>query len=74
MKESSKLIFKKENYLIMFAGIAVIILGLTLMAIDTEEFGWGTLGWTVGPIVTLIGFLIPFAAILYKPKKRKEEE
>lgn len=71
MKDNSKLIFKKENYLIMFAGIAVIILGLVFMALDTEEYGWGFMGWYLGPIVITIGFIIPFVAILYKPKKRE---
>ncbi len=74
MKDTSKLVFKKENYMIMFLAIAVIIAGLTLMALDNEEFGWGVLGWYVGPVVTLIGFLIPFIAILYKPKQRKQAE
>jgi hypothetical protein len=64
-----KLIFTKTNYIIMLSGLAVLILGFILMALDGEKHGFGFLGLTLGPIVVALGFAIQFAAILYKPAK-----
>jgi len=72
MEQKKKLVFGKENYLILVFGLAVLILGFILMASDTEQYGFGNLGLTVGPIVVVSGLLIQFLAILYKPKKAKE--
>lgn len=52
----------------MLTGIGVLILGFILMALDKEEFGFGFLGLTLGPIVVMAGFIIGFFAILHKPK------
>lgn len=64
-----KFAFSKINYMIMVAGLAVLILGFILMASDGEPYGFGTLGLTIGPIVVVLGFIIEFVAILYNPKK-----
>lgn len=66
------LIFGKKNYLLMLIGLAVIALGFVLMSLDKEEYGFGTMGLTVGPIVLLIGFAIEFFAIMVKDKKETE--
>lgn len=63
--------FGKMNYRIMLIGIAVLVLGFTLMAIDSEPFGFGFLGLTLGPLVVFAGFMIEIFAILYNPKKDK---
>lgn len=69
MSEKGKLPFEKKNYMIMIAGIATIFLGLIIMSLDTQPYGFGFLGITLGPIVLLLGFAIEFLAIFYKPKK-----
>ena len=66
MTNKEKLPFGKANYSIMLAGIAVILIGLFIMSLDKEEFGFGFLGLTLGPIVVLAGFTIEFFAILRK--------
>lgn len=71
MSDKSKLAFQKTNYQIMLAGVVVLILGFIIMTLDTEPYGFGFLGLTLGPIVVLLGFAIEFVAILYKPKKDK---
>lgn len=53
----------------MLTGIGVLILGFIVMSMDKEEFGFGALGLTVGPIIVMIGFIIEFFAILHKPKE-----
>lgn len=60
--------FDKANYTLMLIGIAILILGFTLMSLDNEQHGFGFLGLTLGPIVVMIGFIVEFFAILYKPK------
>lgn len=59
--------FAASNYITMVIGIAVILGGFLIMTFDSQEFGFGALGLTVGPIITVIGFAIEFWAILRKP-------
>ena len=69
MSDNNKLAFGKKNYIIMLVGIAVLALGYLMMSMDTEEYGFGTLGLTVGPMTVLLGFAIEFFAILHKPSE-----
>lgn len=69
MSDKSKFAFQKANYLIMLAGVLTLIIGFFIMGSDGEPYGFGFLGLTLGPIVVMLGFLIQFVAILYKPKK-----
>jgi len=66
----SNLVFKKENYRIMYLGLGVLVLGFIVMTLDKTQYGFGFLGITLGPIILLTGFAIQFFAILYKPKKK----
>ena len=59
--------FASSNYTTMLIGLAVILGGFLIMTLDTEEFGFGMLGLTIGPLVTITGFVIEFWAILRKP-------
>jgi hypothetical protein len=60
-------IFGKENYILMLAGVLVIILGFTLMA-GKENILEDTTKVTVAPILILLGFVIEIFAIM-KSKK-----
>lgn len=71
MDNKNKLAFGKKNYQIMLIGIAVLIVGFTLMTLDSEPYGFGTLGLTIGPIVVMVGFIIQFFAIFAKSKESK---
>jgi hypothetical protein len=59
--------FSKSNYTFMIIGIVLILGGFVIMSMDSAEFGFGTLGLTVGPLVVMAGFVIEFFAILRKP-------
>jgi hypothetical protein len=63
---STDLAFGKSNYRFMLIGIAVIIIGFFIMTQDKEEFGFGFLGLTLGPITVFLGFMIELYAILKK--------
>ena len=61
--------FSKVNYMIMIAGVVVMVIGFFIMSSDTEPYGFGARGLTIGPIVLMLGFLTEFVAIFYKAKK-----
>ncbi len=61
--------FEKINYIMMIAGVVIITLGFTIMAMEDAKHGFGFLGLTLGPIITFAGFMFEIFAILYKKKK-----
>lgn len=60
--------FGRQNYIYMVIGIAIILTGFFIMSLDKEEFGFGFLGLTLGPLVVMGGFVFEFFAILTRPK------
>lgn len=74
MAEKRKLAFSKVNYMIMIAGVIVLALGFIIMTLDSEPYGFGFLGLTLGPIIVMLGFIIQFVAIFYKPKSKSDTE
>ena len=69
MSNKEKLAFKRSNYILMLVGIGVLALGFFIMTLDKEDYGFGFLGITLGPIVVMAGFILEFFAIFYKGKK-----
>lgn len=53
---------------ILLIGIAIMLIGFIVMTLDKEEFGFGFLGLTLGPILVLVGIIIPVFA-LFKWKR-----
>tara|TARA_B100001057_G_C22794174_1_gene928912 strand:+ start:979 stop:1185 length:207 start_codon:yes stop_codon:yes gene_type:complete len=68
MKNKTNLPFDKNNYRLMVIGIIVISVGFFIMTLDSEDYGYGFLGLTLGPIIVLLGFIFQFFAIFYKSK------
>ncbi len=66
---NNKLAFGKNNYVLMIAGILTLAIGFIIMTLDKEQYGFGFLGLTLGPIIVVLGFIIEIFAILIKPKK-----
>lgn len=58
--------FGKSNYLFMLIGLGLIVSGYVIMTMDKEEFGFGFMGLTLGPVVAFFGFVVEFYAILKK--------
>lgn len=52
----------------MIIGVLVLTLGYIVMKMDTEEYGFGIVGLTIGPVILVIGFIIEIFAIMHKPK------
>ena len=55
----------------MVAGLLVVALGFTLMALDTEPYGFGFIGITLSPIIVVAGFALEVYAILYTSGKKE---
>jgi len=67
----NKLVFDKMNYILMIAGILILIAGFYIMTLDKEPYGFGTLGLTVGPLTVLLGFIVEAFAIFYNSGKKQ---
>jgi hypothetical protein len=67
----SKLPFTKKNYQIMIAGLITLITGFTIMSLDKEDYGFGFLGITLGPLIVMAGFVLEIFAILYRSEPKK---
>lgn len=69
------MVFGKLNYILLIAGVIIIVLGFILMsgsgtteeAFNPEIFGTMRIG--VAPMVSLFGFILIIAAVLVKAKK-----
>lgn len=68
-KPKQGLVFGRMNYIIMLVGIAILALGFITMTLETAEYGFGNLGLNIGPALLFVGFMVEFAAILYKGKE-----
>ena len=66
--ENPKMPFNSKNYKLMIIGIVVIVTGFVIMSVDGEEYGYGFLGLTLGPLIVLFGFIFQFFAIFHKGK------
>jgi hypothetical protein len=65
----NKLPFGKNNYRYMIIGVITLVIGFIVMSVDSEPYGFGFLGLTLGPIIVVAGFVIEIFAILQKPVK-----
>jgi Protein of unknown function (DUF3098) len=66
-----RLPFGKKNYQWMVIGLITLVVGFIIMSLDSEAYGFGFLGLTVGPIVVMAGFVVEIYAILIKPEAKK---
>ena len=66
--ENPKMPFNSKNYKLMIIGVVIILTGFVIMSVDGEEYGYGFLGLTLGPLVVLFGFIFQFFAIFHKGK------
>ena len=66
--KNPKMPFNSKNYKLMIIGVVIIVTGFVIMSVDGEEYGYGFLGLTLGPLVVLFGFVFQFFAIFHKGK------
>ena len=78
-KESRPFLFDKTNYYIMFAGLALILLGFVLMSggksadphVFNKEEIYSFRRITLAPILIIAGFVVEVVAIMRKPKSQQ---
>ena len=70
--DKNNLPFVRINYKLMLIGLALLAAGFIIMSLDQEEFGFGFLGLTLGPIIVMAGFLVEIAAILKTSDKEEK--
>lgn len=76
VQSTTPFLFDRTNYIIMVAGVLVVILGFVLMsggatdnpAVFPKEEIYSTMRITIAPIVVILGFAIEIFAILKRPK------
>lgn len=78
--DKRNLAFDKINFLLLAAGMVVVIIGFVLMggkgstetAFDPDIFS--TLRIKVAPVICFIGFISMIYAVVRKPKDKDEEK
>jgi hypothetical protein len=63
MENSKKMPLDAKRIYILITGIIIMVIGLFIMTLDKEPFGFGLLGITLGPIIVLIGVFIPIYSL-----------
>jgi hypothetical protein len=63
MENSKKIPLDAKRIYILITGIIIMMIGLFIMTLDKEPFGFGLLGITLGPIIVLIGVFIPIYSL-----------
>ena len=63
MEKSGKFPLGSKRIYILIIGIIIMVIGLFIMTLDKEPFGFGLLGITIGPIIVLIGVFIPIYSL-----------
>lgn len=73
-------VFGKMNYILLFAGLALIAIGYLLMmgggAENPAEFNpeiFSTTRVTIAPAILVLGFVVEIFAIMWSPKSNAEE-
>ena len=77
MKASqSTFLFTRNNYLLMAAGVVVILLGFLLMSggndPDLTQFNEAIFSRRRAPLIVILGFVIEIIAIFYSPRKKSD--
>lgn len=73
--------FNKQNYIILIAGVALVIVGFLLMMgggsknpnefYEKELFSFRRI--TLAPATVILGYIVVLFAIFFKPKKNQAE-
>ena len=78
--DKSKFAFGKMNYILLGIGLAAIVLGFILMAgpgstethFEPDIFSFRRI--KLAPTVSFMGFIFMIAAIMHKPKEKKNND
>lgn len=71
-RRTEKMVFGRRNYVLILAGIALVVVGYAIMRIENDVDGFTSL--FVAPLLILGGYLSVIYAILASPEKARETE
>ena len=66
-RPQARLVFARENYVLLLIGLALVVVGYTLMRVENEVDGF--LSLVAAPLLILGGYLEVIVAILWRPKE-----
>ncbi len=66
------MVFDRKNYVLLIAGVCVIVFGYVIMRMENEVDGFISL--YVAPVLILGGYLEIIYAIMWRPKSKAEPE
>jgi membrane-bound ClpP family serine protease len=80
IEKKEDLAFGKTNYMILIAGVVLVIIGFILMSgggsddpnVFSEEI-FSFRRWTLAPVVVVLGYIAVFVAIMKKTKDHNQE-
>ncbi|WP_244870219.1 DUF3098 domain-containing protein [Rhodothermus marinus] len=69
---SRPMVFSRRNYHMLLIGVALVVVGFAIMAIEHELDGF----WSrnVAPIIIVAGYLEVIWAILWRPRASKRDQ
>jgi hypothetical protein len=71
---SSNLVFGRRQFMPLLLGLVVIAMGFSCMASDPTPQGYGFLGLTLGPLLVVLGLLLPFLGIFRRNRPKADDQ
>jgi uncharacterized membrane protein HdeD (DUF308 family) len=69
-RPARRMVFERRNYVLLLIGIALVVIGYTVMRLDNQVDGFVSL--YVAPLLLLAGYLEIIYAILWRPSRPAE--
>lgn len=67
-RRSTQMVFTRQNYILMLAGVAAVVIGYVIMRMDNQVDGFISL--YVAPLLILAGYLEVIYAIMWQPREK----
>ena len=71
--DNNFMVFKKQNYILFVASLAVVIIGFVVMGMAGGAAFDDPMKITVAPLIVLFGFALGVFSILYTPKEENTD-
>ncbi|WP_345163882.1 protein O-mannosyl-transferase family [Nibribacter koreensis] len=71
-KTYPEILFGRRQFVPLLLGMAIIAVGFMCMALDPTPQGYGFLGLTLGPLLVVIGLMLPFFGIFRDNRPKTE--
>ena len=69
-RPARRMVFERRNYVLLLIGVALVVIGYTVMRLDNQVDGFVSL--YVAPLLLLVGYLEVIYAVLWRPSRPAE--